>query len=97
MPNGYVMIVRDKETGMIYVETTNDWLAYMEETPKRMIYCQAVSDVDTVQGKIDTWMDEEEDEEEEDANDQIASMVSAVQWIANEHPVRSFHYRTNQS
>lgn len=98
MPNGYVMIVRDKETGEIHVETTDHWLSYMEETPKRMIYCQAVSNVDNVQEKIDEWIEDEEEKEEEDnANDYIANMVSSIQWIANEHPIQSFRYRENLS
>lgn len=90
--NGYIMVTRDKEIRGIYVETTDDWEEYMEETPRRMIYCQAVSDVEIVQEKIDQWLKDNEDLKfrQEDVNDTIAEMISSIQWIANEHPLKSF-------
>lgn len=90
--NGYIMVTRDKEIRGIYVETTDDWEEYMEETPRRMIYCQAVSDVEIVQEKIDQWLKDNEDLKfrQEDVNDTIAEMISSIQWIANEHPLKIF-------
>jgi hypothetical protein len=90
MVNGYVMVVRDRETGGIYVETTDDWEGYMAEGDKRLIYCQAVADVGLVQETIDQWSD---DDLGQDANDRIAHLVSAAQWVANEHPLRGFRNR----
>ena len=93
MTNGFVILTRDREMGGIYVETTNDWQEYMEDGQRRMIYCQAVSDVEVVQQKIDQWVAENADDmahQQEDINDTIAEMVSSIQWIANEHPLHSF-------
>jgi len=90
MNNGYIMITRDTDTRGIYVETTDDWVEYIDE--RRMIYCQAISDTDLVQEKIDRWLEENDDlkDRDTDVNDTIAEIVSSIQWIANEHPLRSF-------
>jgi hypothetical protein len=90
--NGYVMLTRDTETGGIYVETADDWEDYMDERPRRMIYCQAVSNMEIVEEKIDRWLNENEDMKyrQEDVNDTIAELISSIQWIANEHPLKSF-------
>jgi len=86
------MLTRDKETGGVYVETTDDWMEYMEEKPRRLIYCQAVSCIEVVGEKINQWLDDNEDmkHRQEDVNDTIAELVSSIQWIANEHSLRSF-------
>lgn len=102
MTNGYIMVTRDRETSGIHIETTYYWRRYMDEG-RRMIYCQAVSDVDTVQEKIDRWLEENQEEpdvrfeEGYDINDKIAEMVSAVQWIGNEHPLRCFRIHTEET
>lgn len=95
MTNGFIMLTRDRGLGGIYVETTDDWQEYIEDDhdQRRMIYCQAVSDVEVVQQKIDQWLTENAEDvahRQEDINDTIAEMVSSIQWIANEHPLRSF-------
>lgn len=86
------MLTRDRGMGGIYVETTDDWQEHMEDDGRRMIYCQAVSDVGMVQDKIDRWLAENDDmaHGQEDINDKVAEMVASIQWIANEHPLRSF-------
>lgn len=96
MTSGYIMVSRDREMGGIYVETTEDWQEHVE---RRMIYCQAVSDVGEVQQKIDQWLVENDDltYRQEDMNDIIAEMVSSMQWIANEHPLQSFRRRSSVS
>lgn len=90
------MLTRDREIGGIYVETTDDWQEYMEDEKRRLIYCQAVSDVEVVQQKIDQWLQDNEDltYRQDDLNDVIAEMVSSIQWIANEHPLKSFRRRS---
>jgi K+/H+ antiporter YhaU regulatory subunit KhtT len=92
MTNGFIVVSRDREMGGIYVETTEDWQEYMEDGERRMIYCQAVSDLEEAQQKIDQWLDENDDlaYRQENMNDLVAEMVSSMQWIANEHPLRSF-------
>lgn len=95
MTNGYIMLTRDRDDNGIYVETTYDWLDHMEEKNRRLLYCQAVSDVEQVQEKIDIWLEENQEElhqNYENINDQIAELVSSIQWIANEHPLQSFHH-----
>jgi hypothetical protein len=97
MTNGFILVTRDREIGGIYVETTEDWQEYMEDEQRRMIYCQAVSDVGVVQQKIDQWVAENAEDmvhRQEDINDTIAEMVSSIQWIANEHPLHSFRRRS---
>ena len=96
MSNGFIMLTRDREVGGIYVETTDDWQEYMNDEERRLIYCQAISDVDVVQEKIDRWLEENDDltYRQEDINDIIAEMVSSIQWIANEHPLKSFRRRS---
>lgn len=88
MVNGFLMVVRDYEEGGIYVEAVEDGGEYEDW---RMIYCQAVSDVGVVREKLDRWREEHVvPEEEEDINDVVAELVSSLQWIANEHPLRCF-------
>ena len=96
MTNGFIMLTREREVGGIYVETTDDWGEYMNDEERRMIYCQAVSDVEEVQQKIDQWLQDNEDltYRQDDLNDVIAEMVSSIQWIANEHPLKSFRRRS---
>ena len=62
---------------------------------KKMGYTR-ISDVDVVQEKIDRWLEENDDltYRQEDINDIIAEMVSSIQWIANEHPLKSFRRRS---
>jgi len=92
MTNGFIMVFRDREIGGIHVETTEDWQEYMEEGDRRLIYCQAVSEVETVQKKIDRWLEENDEwkHSEEDINAIVAEVVSSLQWIANEHPLECF-------
>lgn len=92
MENGYIVVVRDREDGGIYVQLVDDWLEYMEEKPRRLIYCQAVCDMVQVQKKLDDMLEEYEqkDPTHSEANDQISELVEFVQWIANEHPLHSF-------
>lgn len=89
MANGFLMVVRDYEEGGVYVEVVEDWEEYKGW---RMIYCQAVSDVGEVMEKIDRWKEEQHGihQEENDLNEIIAELVSSLQWIANEHPLRCF-------
>jgi K+/H+ antiporter YhaU regulatory subunit KhtT len=96
MSNGFIMLTRNRELGGIYVETTENCEEYMNDDERRMIYCQAVSDVDVVQEKIDRWLEENDDlmYRQEDINEIIAEMISSIQWIANEHPLKSFHRRS---
>lgn len=92
MTNGFIMLTRDRELGGIYAETTEDWQEYMNNEERRMIYCQAISDIDVVQEKMDRWLEENDDltYRQEDINDTIAEIVLSIQWIANEHPLTSF-------
>lgn len=91
MTNGYVVVARSRETKGIYVEATDDWTDYAD---MRLIYCQAVGSVEEVNEKIERWLEENEglQHRQDDVNDVIAEMVASVQWIANEHPVRSFRH-----
>jgi hypothetical protein len=97
MTSGFVIVSRDRETGGIYVETTEDWQEYMEEGDCRMIYCQAVSDLKRVQEKIDRWLEENDGwkHREGDVNDTVAEIVSSIQWIANEHPLQCFRHQVS--
>lgn len=89
MASGWILITRDPRTKGIYVDTTDDWLELVEG--RRLIYCQAVSDVDKVQEKLDRFrQDDSHDDVEANMNDRIAELVSSVQWIANDFPLRSF-------
>ena len=93
MTSGFLMLTRDRETRGIYVETVDDWQERMSDEQRRMIYCQAVSDVETVQQKVDQWVAENGEgvaQRQGDINDTIAEIVSSIQWIANEHPLHSF-------
>lgn len=90
MTNGYLMLTRDKENSGIYLETTEDWMDIVEENNRRVLYCQAVADVEQVQQKLDQWLQEMPEMEQEDINDQIAEIISSIQWIANEHPLQCF-------
>lgn len=94
MVNGFLMMVRDYEEGGIYVEAVEDWEEY---EGWRMIYCQAVSDVGVVREKIDRWREENSGghQEKGDMNEVVADMVSSLQWIANEHPLRCFRHPSN--
>ena len=88
--NGYIYMFRDRTTRGVYVEAVDD----MEITEdQRLIYCQAVSDIDIVDEKLDQWVEDmgEERDQYDHVKDQIAWMISSLQWIANEHPVQSFH------
>lgn len=89
MTNGYIIVARSRDTKGIYIETNEDLDDYAD---MRMIYCQAVGEIEAVQEKIDRWVDENEDvrDRNDDVNDSIAEMVSSMQWIANEHPIQSF-------
>lgn len=90
MTNGFILLTRDRDNHGIYVETTEDWMDYMDENNRRMIYCQAVANVEIVQDKVDTWLEEYEPMLNTSINDQIAELISSLQWIANEHPLESF-------
>ena len=87
MASGFVVIVRDIENKGIYVETTDDWQEYIEERPRRLLYCQCISDVDTVQEEIDKMVFEPQSS---DISEMVAELISAVQWIANDHPLTTF-------
>lgn len=94
MTSGYILITRDRDTSGIYVETADDWMDVLEEYDRRVLYCQAVSDKDVVQEKLDRWLEENEislQEDIPDMNSQIAELISSIQWIANEHPLQCFH------
>lgn len=89
MVNGFVIIVRNKEDHTITVETTDDFEDYLDER-KRLIYCQAVSDIDIVEEKVAQWLEDNHYSDVNNVNDAIAEMVSSIQWIANDHPLSSF-------
>ena len=90
MASGWVVMSRDRHTKGIYVETTYDWEDLVDG--RRLIYCQAVSDLDKVQEKLETLLEDDDYHSDDisDINDKISELVSSVQWIANEHPLRSF-------
>ena len=95
MSNGYVIVARSREDSGVRVEAIEeDVEEYLVERDMRIIYCQAVSDVEVVKDKIDRWLEQNDDfghRLEEDINDLIAEMVSSLQWVANEHPLKSFN------
>ena len=93
--NGFLYMFRHRDTGGVYVETAEDMEDVLDVDVQRIIYCQAVSDVEMVQEKIRQWK-EELDVEEGNINDRIADMVSSLQWIANEHTLQSFRPRHDQ-
>lgn len=93
MAQGYVVISRDSSDSGVYIETTDDLEEYMEEHPdRRLLYCQAVSDVETVEDEVTQCLEDNEDIDKThpDINNQIASIISSIQWIANDHPLRGF-------
>ena len=94
MTNGFIIVTRNREMGGIFIETTDDWEEIMDGN-RRMIYCQAVSDTEIVQQKIEEWLGENVDlkDRPQDINDTVAEMVSSMQWIANEHALRCFRHR----
>ena len=88
--NGWIIITRNRETKGVYVEVTEDWREILGEDC-RLIFCQAVSDVETVGQKVDQLLQEGSYHNDTgDVNDTIAELISSVQWIANEHSLRSF-------
>lgn len=89
MTNGFIYMFRHRETDGVYIETPEDMEDVLDVEGHRLIYCQAVSDVDVVREKIKQWK-EELDVEEGNINDQVAEMVSSLQWIANEHALQCF-------
>lgn len=91
MTNGFIYMFRDRVTGGVYIETHEDMEDVLDMDIQRIIYCQAISDLDMVEQKLKQWKDElEMNVEEGNINDQVAVMVSSLQWIANEHPLSSF-------
>lgn len=97
MTNGFIYMFRDRATGGVYIETHEDMEDVLDMEMQRIIYCQAVSDLDVVEQKIKQWNDElQVNIEEGNINDQVAEMVSSIQWIANDHPLCSFRPPTRE-
>jgi len=91
MDNGFIIMVRNIESGSIIVDTTYDWEEYIFEKPRRLIYCQAVSEMSIVDQKIQTLVNEYiTDDDNLNINDKILEIINSVQWIANEHYLTSF-------
>lgn len=90
MNNGFLLITRNVHTGGIYLETTDDWSDLIDD--RRLIYCQAVSNLDLVQSEVHTWLQENSSTLPDDTpvNDIVSWLVSSAQWIANDHPLQSF-------
>jgi hypothetical protein len=87
---GYMIIARNRESGGIVVEVVDDWEEFMEESSRRLIYCQGISDMESAKRALDDLMSSYEFDETGDICQQIADLVTAVQWIANDFPLTSF-------
>lgn len=91
---GYVIIARNRDDGGIVADVVEDWEDFMEETPRRLIYCQGVGDMEGAKCALDDFIDSYEGEICGDSADvicqQIADLVVSVQWIANDFPIKSF-------
>lgn len=94
--DGYIVVSRDHEDCGVYVEATDDLFRFVGGDERRMIYCQAVSDVETVQEELGRWLETHQINQNDDINDIIAEIVSSVQWIANDHPLRCFRVCLHQ-
>lgn len=91
---GFVIIVRDCDTSGIVVDVVEDWEDFMEETSRRLIYCQAVGNLEGARDAVDDFLNSYVNNEDEDVCQQIAELVSSVQWIANDFPLQSFTKKT---
>lgn len=97
MTNGFLYMFRDRVTGGVYIEIQEDMEDVLDMDVQRIIYCQAVSELDVVEQKIKQWKDElQVNVEEGNINDHVAEMISSLQWIANEHPLYSFRPPTHE-
>lgn len=89
MPNGFLIVVRNLSDSGIIVEAVEDWEDFMDEQPRRLIYCQAISNLEAVVIEVKKWK-EDFSAQTTDVNDIIAEIVSSIQWIGNDYPLRSF-------
>lgn len=101
MSNGFIVVARERGEGGIYIEAVEDDIEeYLEERDMRIIYCQGISDVARVKDKINTWLEDNDDfkdRHDTDINELIAEMIASLQWIANEHPLQTFHRQDEPS
>lgn len=96
MTNGYIIIVRNRQNSHIIVNTIETIEDYLEETDYRIIYCQAVSDLEIVTEKVSNWLEETTEFVDNDINECIASTIMSLQWIANDHTLKSFTLPKNK-
>lgn len=79
---GYAVVYRIRETSEIIIDA-------VEELPfeHRIIFCQAISDIEQVKKGITLITPSDETD---DIADKIAGLVSDTAWLATQYPLRSF-------
>lgn len=87
--SGYIVLYRDRTTKGVYATTVRYLESVLDEEDCRILYCQGVGNYETVQHKVDKFM-EEDLQEDTEMNERITSLINGLQWIANEHPLQCF-------
>lgn len=87
MSEGFVVLYRNRATSEIIVDAIDDITTIFESCDCRLIYAQAISNVDAVRKEITVV---KVDDELSDINAQIADLIDQAQWISNAHHLRSF-------
>ena len=90
--SGFLVVARDRGTGGIVATVLDDWEEELKGT--RLIYAQAVADVDVVRDELGEWLQHADPEEGGTTmNDRVAWLVESAQWIANQHPLQCFRFK----
>ena len=93
---GFIVLSRNLQTCTIELDSVSSMEEYFG-SDRRIIYCQAISDVHRVAGEIDRLIDEFEESSEKSINEAISDLVISAQWVANEYPLDSFRPVGNDS
>lgn len=83
---GFVVIARNRETKAVSNVDAVEDVVYSD----RLIFCQAVEDIESVRDRI---LDPDEvplSQDGDDPNDHVERTIQSVQWIANDYPLRCF-------
>ena len=94
---GYVIIARNRDGGGIVADVVDDWEDFMEETSRRLIYCQGVGDMESARQALSDFIESYQNDHDDDVCQQIADLVVSVQWIANDFPIKSFTKKKSDS
>lgn len=87
MTDGFVILYRNRATSEVMLDVVDDVEEVLQSCDCRLIYVQAVSNIDTIRKEISLV---NEDPELYDVNEKIADLVEQAQWISNANPLRSF-------